>query len=389
VYNGGGQIVAEYSTLTSQTPQVSYLTNDHLGSARVITNENGQVTTRKDYAAFGEELATSQRTTTLKYDASETRKGYTGYEKDTESGLEFAQARYYNAIHGRFTSVDPLTASATIKNPQTFNRYSYVLNSPYKFTDPLGLISQDTGACGQCGVEEPDGGGGYQDVSGSFLQDRIYQREVRTITVVQTESDGKQAEITITAEVDRVYDGRTKKLLETSNTRITEATAKNTGSTKFSNEDLDTMKNVAKDIVQVSIDKGTDPTLILAMAQRESHLGVGARKDSKKNNNKPEMAPKINPLQLDGDANKKYYASSSDRQYNIGKSIDLFRENAKLYNSSSLSDSLAHYNDGGKIGQKGKNYASDVLNKQRQISDKSRYVYGTKAFNRILYPPIY
>ncbi len=51
-----------------------------------------------------------------------------------------AQARYYNPKHGRFTSVDPLTASANVKNPQTFNRYSYVLNSPYKFTDPLGLI---------------------------------------------------------------------------------------------------------------------------------------------------------------------------------------------------------------------------------------------------------
>ena len=125
----------------AQTPQVSYLTADHLGSPRVITNETGEVTTRKDYTAFGEETVSSQRTTALKYDnESETRKGYTGYEKDEESGLDFAQARYYNSSHGRFTSVDPLTASATIKNPQTFNRYSYVLNSPYKFTDPLGLI---------------------------------------------------------------------------------------------------------------------------------------------------------------------------------------------------------------------------------------------------------
>jgi RHS repeat-associated protein len=149
VYDGGGQLVAEYSTQLATTPQVSYLTNDHLGSARVITNQLGQVTTRKDYAAFGEELGTSERTTNLKYDSSETRKGYTGYEKDDESGLDFAQARYYNTLHGRFTSVDPLTASATIKNPQTFNRYSYVLNSPYKFTDPLGLISSSTSACGQ------------------------------------------------------------------------------------------------------------------------------------------------------------------------------------------------------------------------------------------------
>ena len=124
------------------------MTSDHLGSPRVITNQNGQVTTRKDYLAFGEETVSAQRTTNLKYDASETRKGYTGYEKDTENGLEFAQARYYNSVQGRFTSVDPLTASASIKNPQTFNRYSYVLNSPYKFVDPLGLISSSTGANG-------------------------------------------------------------------------------------------------------------------------------------------------------------------------------------------------------------------------------------------------
>ncbi len=149
VYDGGGQLVAEYSTALAQTPQVSYLTADHLGSARVITNQNGAVTTRKDYMAFGDEASSAQRTANPNYDSSETRKGYTGYEKDGESGLEFAQARYYNSQHGRFTSVDPLTASATIKNPQTFNRYSYVLNSPYKFTDPLGLLSVTTNACGQ------------------------------------------------------------------------------------------------------------------------------------------------------------------------------------------------------------------------------------------------
>lgn len=89
-------------------------------------------------------------------------KDYTGYEKDEESGLEFAQARYYNPTHGRFTSVDPLTASATIRNPQTLNRYSYALNSPYKFTDPLGLLSQYTsGACGSnCPNSDPNSSGG-------------------------------------------------------------------------------------------------------------------------------------------------------------------------------------------------------------------------------------
>jgi RHS repeat-associated protein len=134
VYNAGRKLAAEYSTALAQAPQVSYMTADHLGSPRVITNKNGAVTSRKDYAAFGEETLSAQRTIGLSYSApDEIRKDYTGYEKDEESGLDFAQARYYNPNHGRFTSVDPLTASAAIKNPQTFNRYSYVLNSPYKF----------------------------------------------------------------------------------------------------------------------------------------------------------------------------------------------------------------------------------------------------------------
>ncbi len=148
VYDGAGQLVAEYSTQLSETPQVSYLTSDHLGSPRVITDGLGKVIARHDYSAFGDETFTVQRTDTLGYKADTIRQDYTGYQKDDESGLEFAQARYYNTSHGRFTSVDPLMASANVKDPQTFNRYSYAMNSPYKFTDPLGLISSSTGANG-------------------------------------------------------------------------------------------------------------------------------------------------------------------------------------------------------------------------------------------------
>ena len=118
----------------------------------MMTNQLGAVTNRKDYSAFGEETISAQPQSSLGYTApgTELRKGYTGYEKDAESGLDFAQARYYNSTHGRYTSIDPLTASASIRNPQTFNRYSYVLNSPYKFTDPLGLLPMrdyDTCTC--------------------------------------------------------------------------------------------------------------------------------------------------------------------------------------------------------------------------------------------------
>jgi RHS repeat-associated protein len=148
VYNSGGQLAAEYSTQISQTPQASYLTSDSLGSPRMVTDGGGAIISRHDYMAFGDEIYTNTggRTTTQKYSAIDNiREQYTGYERDTESGLDFAQARYYNSAHGRFTSVDPLTASATIRNPQTFNRYSYVTNSPYKFVDPLGLALIDAG----------------------------------------------------------------------------------------------------------------------------------------------------------------------------------------------------------------------------------------------------
>jgi RHS repeat-associated protein len=156
VYDGSGLLAEEYSTTVVPVEQakVSYLTTDHLGSPRVITDQNGAVISRKDFTAFGEEVTSSQRvggTNGNGYDPPNVRQDYTGYQKDNESGLEFAQARYYNTGHGRFTSVDPLTASATIRNPQTFNRYSYVLNSPYEFVDPLGLAHCNTGRCVQVG----------------------------------------------------------------------------------------------------------------------------------------------------------------------------------------------------------------------------------------------
>ncbi|MBK9708416.1 MAG: hypothetical protein IPO77_15860 [Acidobacteria bacterium] len=43
---------------------------------------------------------------------SSVRQRFDGYERDNETGLDFAQARYYNSMAGRFTSVDPLLSGA-------------------------------------------------------------------------------------------------------------------------------------------------------------------------------------------------------------------------------------------------------------------------------------
>ncbi len=72
-----------------------------------------------------------------------TRQKFTGYERDEESGLDFAQARMHNYNHGRFTLPDRLQASATAIRPQSWNRYSYSYNNPLRFTDPSGMIAGD------------------------------------------------------------------------------------------------------------------------------------------------------------------------------------------------------------------------------------------------------
>ena len=134
IYDASGKLVAENSTLPSPTQTVSYLTNDHLGSARINTDQNGNVTARHDYQPFGEEI------TRASYGADTNRKQFTGYERDKEIEEDFAQARYYNYKLGRFNSVDPLMASADNTNPQTFNRYVYVGNNPIIITDPTGEL---------------------------------------------------------------------------------------------------------------------------------------------------------------------------------------------------------------------------------------------------------
>jgi len=69
-----------------------------------------------------------------------TDKLFTGQRLD-DSGLYFYNARYYDATIGRFISADPIVPDTM--TPQAFNRYSYVVNNPLKYTDPTGLFSPE------------------------------------------------------------------------------------------------------------------------------------------------------------------------------------------------------------------------------------------------------
>jgi RHS repeat-associated protein len=106
------------------------------------------VRARHDYLPFGEELQAGigGRTMAQGYNAQDdTRQRFTSKERDTESGLDFVEARYYASIQGRFTSTDPMMITGDrLMDPQEINLYNYARNNPLRFSDPTGEDINDS-----------------------------------------------------------------------------------------------------------------------------------------------------------------------------------------------------------------------------------------------------
>jgi RHS repeat-associated protein len=127
---------------------------DHLGTARMITRQNGSKIALHDYYAFGvEETDVSQETDVYGHDRPDPKK-YTGHERDFSGGtltrnehyLDYMHARYYAPSWGRFLSVDPvIDVKRALKSPQMWNRYSYVTNNALNRIDPDGRLVQMVG----------------------------------------------------------------------------------------------------------------------------------------------------------------------------------------------------------------------------------------------------
>ena len=139
VYDAGGKLMAVYATVISHDPKVSYTTADHLGSPRLLTDENGATLSRRDFHPFGEEILTTHRHPDLGYTPDDVRQKFTGYERDKETDLDFAQARYLANHLGRFISADPLMMEVSrLGDPQAINLYIYTRNNPLRYVDPDG-----------------------------------------------------------------------------------------------------------------------------------------------------------------------------------------------------------------------------------------------------------
>ena len=154
VYDVGGRLIAEYfSTASTTGGGTLYLTDDHLGSTRVVTDASGNLKGRHDYLPFGEEIPSGigGRTTTMEYGSNDgVRQRFTGKEWDTETGLDYFGARYLSAAQGRWTIPDWSEGAAPVPyadlhDPQTLNLYAYVRNNPLTRSDPDGHCQDDKG----------------------------------------------------------------------------------------------------------------------------------------------------------------------------------------------------------------------------------------------------
>ncbi len=133
---------------TGATTTVSYIHTDHLGGMNVATSDAGEISELADAFPYGTTRINEQN------GLNEQRKGISGHEYDSNTGLTYANARYYNSNNARFISQDPLFLSIgdkpinswydeldlqkLLSDPQKLNSYSYAKNNPIINVDPDG-----------------------------------------------------------------------------------------------------------------------------------------------------------------------------------------------------------------------------------------------------------
>jgi RHS repeat-associated protein len=101
---------------------------DRLGSVRAWIDQNQNINTVQTYP-FGEERKCAKGTS----------RKFGTYLRDEFSQLDYAEQRYYSSALGRFITPDPFQGSIILGNPDSWNRYAYVLNDPINYSDPHGL----------------------------------------------------------------------------------------------------------------------------------------------------------------------------------------------------------------------------------------------------------
>ncbi|MFD4943091.1 RHS repeat domain-containing protein [Streptomyces sp. NPDC058409] len=124
---------------------LSWMVDDHHGTASMTVDATSQAVTRRYTKPFGESRGTAPS-------AWPDDKGFLGKPADADTGLTHIGAREYDPASGRFLSVDPVLAP---DDHESLNGYAYANNTPVTLADPTGL--RPDGACG--GASSSCGGG--------------------------------------------------------------------------------------------------------------------------------------------------------------------------------------------------------------------------------------
>jgi RHS repeat-associated protein len=136
--NSTGGVVACYEQTQNvdeplamlRSAATSYYDADGLGSVTSLSNTAGALAQTYGYDSFGKQTSSSGSLTNPFQ--------YTARESDTETGLYYYRARYYDPNPGRFISEDPIRFASG-----TTNFYAYVGNDPVDESDPFGLCPPD------------------------------------------------------------------------------------------------------------------------------------------------------------------------------------------------------------------------------------------------------
>lgn len=119
-----------------------YILKDHLGSANAVTDVSGNIVGSQRYYPFGGTRLTTGNMITDKL--------YTSQRQMASLGIYYYNARFYSPYLNHFTQPDSIVPN--LYNPQSLNRYSYVLNNPIRYNDPSGHYA----SCGDdCSSTEP------------------------------------------------------------------------------------------------------------------------------------------------------------------------------------------------------------------------------------------
>jgi RHS repeat-associated protein len=117
---------------------------DWQGTTRMRTDYQGNIAAYFTSLPFGDSLTA----TVLAGDGGQEPHHFAKLTFDSETGTEHAVFRQYNNTAGRWMFPDPYLGSYDPSNPQTFNRYAYVLNNPLAYTDPSGRQCVPVGTAG-------------------------------------------------------------------------------------------------------------------------------------------------------------------------------------------------------------------------------------------------